>query len=710
MPDFIKKPQSFSRVGKLLSLFGYGQLSPWNANALNLALNPASKDKRMASGKSVRDWYQERVNDGNSFQQQLQDWAEMVNYSPIAAGIRIIVEECLQTEQSSPATLWAEGGDTETEHILNEFLIGRLQMEDVIRSQFKQIVSYGNNFERLHLGPEGVHGWHFRDVEKVERFADEFKRCIGFSDEDEPPSETPECVVWGDAKDPKRLHKPWDFIHFRLMMDDRKSEYGSSLLKPAVNTYKKLRMAEDQMLIYRMQMQPTRYLVKIDTGNASVPEMWRMVNQWINRMRTTRLLDNKTQQFEPRNDPWAIDDIIVMPSRTGSTSDVRKLDGDHDIPDILDIQYLLRQLASMMNIPAEYLGAEADQNQGLSPKSPIVMQDLRFQRSIKTVRSVCMQGYDKVCRIHLALIAKDPFLPFRMKMSNIVALEAESQLELIGAQATLADQIVALGTAIHAPQEEWLRLVFTKFFPLPPELVDIIAIGSMLPPPEEAGAGGAGGGGGAGGIEDFGAMPGGPELDLSEPGGGGEMGGAPGGAAGAAPSGAGAAPPLEAFDPDPRIRRQAIQEWRIARANWHRNFFSLEESSKRYARRAGKKLNESTLTEARRSLLETRKKLNKFGDKLLKEHTEKLCWEVASIVRILDGYTPDFQFIKDNRAYLAEFRGKGEAKSTKFLLEGHYSPNAEPDTQHEVLSLLEQNRRRRNNGHLTELTEKKISR
>jgi hypothetical protein len=716
--DLIKNPTNFSRVGKLLTIFGYGQLAPYNANALKMALNPSNRDKRMASGKTVRDWYQERVADGQSFQQQLQDWSEMVNYSPIAAGIRIIVEECLQTEAASPATLWVEGGDTETEKELNEFIVGRLQMEDVIRAQFKAVISYGNDFERLHLGPEGIHGWHFRDVEKVERFSDEFKRLIGYVDEEEPPSPTPEAVIWGDENDPKRLHKPWDFIHFRLMMDDRKSDYGQSLLKPAVQTYKRLRMAEDQMSIYRLQMQPTRYLVKIDTGTASVPEVWRMVNQWINKMRTNRLIDARNQQYEPRNNPWSIDDIIVLPTHKDSQSDLRKLDGDHDIPDIEDIQYLLRQLGSMLNIPPEYLGAQPEQNQGLSPKSPLYMQDLRFQRSIKTVRAVVMQGYDKACRLHLALLGKNPFLPFRVKMSNIVALEAESQIELLTAQATLADQVIALGTNIQAPKEEWLRMVFTKFFPLPPELVDIIAIGALMPPAGGAegagGAGGAGGGGmpGLGGGEEGGELgvPGGPELDL---------GAAAGGAGGAAPPGGGGgapAAPGEAFDPDPVKRRKALLEWRLGAARWHARYFSFEASAKRYLNRNGKELNESSLNEAKRSLTETRRKLWKLGDTLrypkenvsptdqkLYESAQRLSSLWGRIVHVLDGYTPDWQFLRDYQHYLTEYRGRGDAKPTRFVLENRYENTVKPDANdpnatHEILTVLTESRKRRNNS------------
>jgi hypothetical protein len=573
-------------------------------------------------------------------------------------------------------------------------------MEDIIRAQFKQIIAYGNDFERLHLGPEGVHGWHNRDVEKVERFADEFKRLIGFGDEDEPPSEVPEAVLWGDDRNKKRLHKPWDFVHFRLMMDERKSEYGQSILKPAVNTYKRLRMAEDQMMIYRMQMQPTRYLVKIDTGSASVPEMWRMAHEWIMRMRNNRLLDASRQQYEPRNDPWAIDDIVFLPTRKDSQTDVKVLTGDHEIPDICDVQYFLRQLASMMNIPPDYLGAEPEANQGLSPKSPLVMQDLRFQRSIKTLRSVGQQGYDLVCRIHLALVGKDPYLPFRIKMSNIVALEAESQLELVSAQADLAGKLIELGTTIQAPPEEWLRMIFTKYFPLPAELVDILAIGSILPKPqggEEGGGGlGMGGGGMPGGEDEFGAMPPGGELDMGAAMGG----GAEAGGAGAGAEAGGAAPPAEAFSPDPAVRKRALFEWRKRAALWHARYFSLNESVKRYEKRSGKKLQERGLTEARRKIVEMRTRLNEFTGKTLlaEENTKRFAPEVGSIIRIVEGYSPDFNFINRYASYLKDFAGKGEARPVGFILEGRYSPNGangDSNTKHELVSLVSEAREKR---------------
>jgi hypothetical protein len=250
-------------------------------------------------------------------------------------------------------------------------------------------------------------------------------------------------------------------------------------------------------------------------------------------------------------------------------------------------------------------------------------------------------------------------------------------------------------------------MVFTKYFPLPPELVDILAIGSILPKPTgEEGAGGLGGGmggggmGGMGGEDEFGGM--GPELDLGAAAGGagGEMGAGAGAGAGIEPGGGGMGAPAEAWDPDPIRRRKALYEWRKRAAAWHRRYFSLNECVQRYARRKGKKLQERGITEAKREIVETRRKLFEWADKTLPAKRESLSLEFGRIVRIVEGYTPDFNFVKQFRSYLTEFRGKGEAKSTKFVLEGHYFPDGMGPNgdKHELLSVLEVNRGKRSNG------------
>ena len=474
--------RSFSRVSKLLSIFGYGTTTPYNTNLLDKNLK-SFINGYSALGQSTGNWYDDKFKDSTDFNTRISDWKDMLSYSPIAAAVRLIVEECIQTEHSCPCVIWAEGGDTETENCINDLYRVVLKCEDVIRSQFWWVVGYGNNFEKLVLGPNGVHGWFNAPIDTVKRVVDEQHRLVGFLySEEEPPDGENSNVIWGDPstnKD-KKLWRPWDFIHMRLMGEDRNSEYGTSLLYPAANIYKKLRMAEDQMITYRLQMQPSRYVLTVDTGEATQPDVRNIVNMWKNALRKNRQIDTDKNIFEVRYNPWALDDLVILPKRKDSQTQLEKLQGDTDLPDITDVQYLTRLLFGMLNVPAEFCGVENEGGSTLTSQSSLATQDLRFQRSIKAVRSAVMQGYDYVGRIHLALNNSDPFVPFRVKMSNLTALEFQSQIELIDAQSSLADKLIQLGDNIKAPREEWLRMIFTKYMPLPDELVDLISIGNLI--------------------------------------------------------------------------------------------------------------------------------------------------------------------------------------------------------------------------------------
>jgi hypothetical protein len=834
-------------------MFGYGSSTPYNASSIkNRNLLPGGIGPNKNGTAS---WYQSRMEDAKDFQTMLSDWKEMASYAPISAATRIIVEECIQTEHSCPATLWAEGGDSETEETVNELFTQTLDCDTVIRSQFWWIVTYGNSIEKLTLGPQGVHGWRFVDLDKVERIVDTQHRLVGFKDlEENPPEGEGNSVLWGNQNDQQiKLWRPWDYCftadtkislldgrelsiellqkevgdkefwvysstpqgrivpghahslrktsqnakivevgldngekvkctpnhlfmlrdgtykeaellqpgdslmplyrrlstfeehgregyeifldqscgkelfthyrvaeeiygtkrdtngrfsksyhvhhqdfnrrnndpknlkwlivsehnklhleinedpihkekqrqgaseglkrtwalkreemtqksrqailnqiqkrldqtgskvttamreasirngklygpqnigrkftkpeeieqrhqagavggarlkeklqtditllqkyvergkltakklhslprnpingrfnhkvlyvkplgnadvydftvdeyhnfalsagvfvhncHMRLLGEERNTEYGTSLLKPATQVYKRLRMSEDQMVTYRLQLQPSRYLMKVDTGESTTTDIWDTINQWKQYLRSTKNIDPDKNTYEVRYNPWSLDDIIILPLRKDSTSDFTKMEGDSEVPDITDVKYLMRLLAGMLNIPPEFLGVEPEGGSSLVSKSSLAVQDLRFLRSIKAVRSSVMQAYDKVARIHLALRDKDPFIPFKVKMSNITALESESQMELINNQADLADKLITLGNNIQAPKEEWLRMVFSKFMPLPDELVDLIAIGNAMKSSEG---------------ENYQPLPSGPDLkDLS---------------------------------------------------------------------------------------------------------------------------------------------------------------------------------------------------
>ena len=59
----------------------------------------------------------------------------------------------------------------------------------------------------------------------------------------------------------------WQVAHFRLLGDDRRLPYGTSILEKARRIWKQLLLSEDAMLIYRVTRAPERRIFKIFVGN-----------------------------------------------------------------------------------------------------------------------------------------------------------------------------------------------------------------------------------------------------------------------------------------------------------------------------------------------------------------------------------------------------------------------------------------------------------
>lgn len=510
--------QNFGRASKLLSFFGFGSDTPYT---------PA-KVLKDQSGLTIHD--ASEINQNGMPAQEPTRYDEMAEYSPIAAAIKMIVDEAIQTEASCPGTLWIEGGSTTVQTTLTHLLNHTLEMEDVIKSQFHTTIVHGTNIEKLILGPNGVHGWHAIPVQEMKRVVDTDRRLVGwlYTQEEAPIGRH---VLAGSArakgvKADEKLWMPWDFVCARLMGRDRSKEFGTPLLRDILMTYNRLRMAEDAMVSYRLAMQPSRYVFKLDVGTMDVTDVGSLRTRWKNELRGSRNIDPDAMFYNHRYKPWAMDDIVVYPIRKDSNSAIDKLQGDNEIPDIADVEHLYRQLTGVLGIPPEFLGAKTDGQSSWKGNSSLATQDLRFQRTIKTVRQPIILMYDTVCRIHLALIGEDPYETFIVKMSNIAAVEATSQMELVGAQADLAQKLVQMGDAVGLPKDEWVRHIFTRFLPLPRDILDPLLISLAMKSGEAKNGEGAPAGGspmdassfepsqdfGGGGLLDQNGLPTPPDM------------------------------------------------------------------------------------------------------------------------------------------------------------------------------------------------------
>jgi hypothetical protein len=82
----------------------------------------------------------------------------------------------------------------------------------------------------------------------------------------------------------------WEIAHFRLLGDDRKLPYGTSMLEKARRIWKQLLLSEDAMLIYRTSRAPERRVFKVFVGNMDDKDVEHTYNVLQTNLNVVRLL------------------------------------------------------------------------------------------------------------------------------------------------------------------------------------------------------------------------------------------------------------------------------------------------------------------------------------------------------------------------------------------------------------------------------------
>ena len=76
----------------------------------------------------------------------------------------------------------------------------------------------------------------------------------------------------------------WEIAHFRLLGDDRRLPYGTSMLEKARRIWKQLLLAEDAMLVYRTSRAPERRVFKVFVGNMDDKDVEAYIQKVANKL------------------------------------------------------------------------------------------------------------------------------------------------------------------------------------------------------------------------------------------------------------------------------------------------------------------------------------------------------------------------------------------------------------------------------------------
>jgi hypothetical protein len=337
---------------------------------------------------------------------------ESMEYTPeISTALDIYSEESTTPNQDG-YVLQVYSESKRIKSILVDLFVNVLDINTNLPMWIRNMCKYGDNFVYLKLDPEkGVTGCMQLPNIEIERL----ERGI--------ESKTSTATVNVNRKDLKFIWKvkstefnTWEIGHFRLLGDDRKLPYGTSMLEKARRIWKQLVLAEDAMLIYRTSRAPERRVFKVFVGNMDDKDVEPYVQRVANKFKRDQVVDRKTGNVDLRFNQMAVDQDYFIPVRdAAATMPIETLAGGTNLSEIADIEYIQKKLVTALRVPKAYLGFEEPVGDGKN----LSLLDIRFARTINRIQKSAIAEMNKIAIIHLFLMGfEDELSNFTLQLTN----------------------------------------------------------------------------------------------------------------------------------------------------------------------------------------------------------------------------------------------------------------------------------------------------
>jgi hypothetical protein len=340
---------------------------------------------------------------------------ESMEYTPeISAALDIYSEESTTTNEDG-FILQIYSESKRIKSVLADLFNNNLDINTNLPMWTRNTCKYGDNFVYLKLDPEkGIIGCQQLPTIEIERHEvgvtakitvditqeqDENKKALHFT--------------W---KNRNMEFQSWEIAHFRLLGDDRKLPYGTSMLEKARRIWKQLLLSEDAMLIYRTSRAPERRMFKVFVGNMNDDDVEAYVNRVANKFKREQIVDSKTGNVDMRFNQMAVDQDYFIPVRDPAAPDpITTLPGATNLSEIADIEYIQKKLLTALRVPKAFLGFEEVVGDGKN----LSLQDIRFARTINRIQKSMIAELNKIAIVHLFLLGfEDELQNFTLGLSN----------------------------------------------------------------------------------------------------------------------------------------------------------------------------------------------------------------------------------------------------------------------------------------------------
>jgi hypothetical protein len=337
---------------------------------------------------------------------------ESMEFTPeISAALDIYAEESTTVNQEG-YILQIYSESKRIKSILVDLFINSLDINTNLPMWTRNTCKYGDNFVYLKLDPEkGVIGCMQLPVMEIERI--EAGMGVKSVDVQTEPDKKNLKFKW---KQKDLEFNTWEVAHFRLLGDDRRLPYGTSMLEKARRIWKQLLLAEDAMLIYRTSRAPERRVFKVFVGNMDDADVEPYIQRFANKFKRSQVVDNNTGNVDMRFNQMAVDQDYFVPVRDPAQGNpIETLAGAQNLSEIADIEYIQKKLLTALRVPKGFLGFEEVVGDGKN----LSLMDIRFARTINRIQKSMLQEMNKIAIIHLFLLGfEEEVSNFTLSLTN----------------------------------------------------------------------------------------------------------------------------------------------------------------------------------------------------------------------------------------------------------------------------------------------------
>jgi hypothetical protein len=387
--------------------------------------------------------------DGELFQQSIHyettrigsysDFESMEFYPEISAALDIMMEEST-TVNTKGRVLNIYSDSDRVKSILEDLFFNRLDIHTSLPMWVRNTCKYGDNFVFLNIDDKnGVLGARQLPNFEIERRDGDVFNSLVNKNAGLEEGQDPKTKFHWRGRDME--FNSWQIAHFRLLGDDRKLPYGTSVLEKARRIWKQLLLSEDAMLIYRVTRAPERRVYKIYVGNIDDEDVPAYVDEIANRFKRMPIIDPQTGQIDLKYNQLANDQDFFIPVRDeGAPNPIDTLPGASNLDQIADIEYLQRKLFTALRVPKSFLGFDEPQGEGKN----LALQDIRFTRTVNRIQQAMIMELNKIAILHLFLLGLDDELDnFTLTLNNPSTQAKMLEIEQLQSQITLFKDAVS---------------------------------------------------------------------------------------------------------------------------------------------------------------------------------------------------------------------------------------------------------------------------